>query len=122
MSDTFDHMNDAWDRHLNGDCDNYRYYSRGSTFKYNPYYYHTRLSYKSYKVLSDKCYRFLLENGHEVNIPKKVVKFDGDLCYVHDKFYQEFVLKVVMKKNKLVNAGTPRDIKMIPWNEAQFYL
>lgn len=94
MSDTFDHMTDAYES-LDwnyGDSEEGGFYGRRrSTFYYDPLYYHTLMQFVDIIAETDKAILFDINdhNGdYKVWIPKSLIRsFDKEnkTMYVHSK-------------------------------------
>lgn len=127
MSDCFDHMCDAYERHWNGEWEEPRYYR--SSYNYNPLYHHTKIPYKSFKEISDKCYKFVFQHesklySFELYVPKKLCKsfdFNKKTVFIHDSFAPK-ITSVMFDKYAHEKVQTIRNNKNIPWEEAKFYL
>lgn len=93
MSDTFDHMTDAyesldWDY---GDSQEGGYYGRASNFHYDPLYYHTPVQYMGVVAETGKAILFDINDhtgDYKIWIPKSLIKGldrKGKTMYVHSK-------------------------------------
>lgn len=123
MSDTFDHMCDAYERMWNGDEN---YYSsknyRSSNFNYDALYYHKKYYFSGSREVGDS-YQIFYSDGSSFFVPKSLVKNKTDsYCYIHrcfkpnPKMYTEKRIKCKPMKDG------PERKPTIPWEEAQYYL
>lgn len=115
MSDCFDHMCDAYERHWGGDSDEPRYYSRNySNFVKDPLYYHKKYYFSGFKSVGD-AYQILYTDGTCFYVPKALVKnLTSSSCYI----LKTFKPRRLHQKREQEERPKPT----IPWDEAQYYL
>ena len=119
MSDTFDHMCDAYERHWNGDSDGYS--SRGgySNYNYDSLYYHKKYYFSGSRLVGDS-YQIFYSDGSSFYVPKSLVKNKTESsCYIHKCFKPN---RRMYSDKRPESKKEDRKEPTIPWEEAQYYL
>lgn len=125
MSDTFDHMCDAYERHWNGDGDSYSSrggYSNYSNYNYDSLYYHKKYYFSSSRPVGDS-YQIFYSDGTSFYVPKSLVKNKTESsCYIHNCFKPNRKIYSDKRIKCKPNENEERKEPTIPWEEAQYYL
>lgn len=120
MSDTFDHMCDAYERMWNGDDG--KSYSYRSSYSYDPLYYHKKYYFTGVRKVGGS-YQIFYSDGSSFFVPKALVrKLTESSCYILQSFKPNRRYYSSTKQEHKQQEENERPKPTIPWEEAQYYL